>query len=196
MPLVCFRPYLRTAQAANLNERKKQMAKTKQGKPDAKAAATEKAKGANPSGAAGKATGRKAKGAAQAAAQSDNVPELLREVIQALGVIAARVESVRRTLWRMSEIRNYENKGGKGDKSGAGAEGTKQAMIKLLGELYYPHWENFVQDISSGRIDTAPEYAELRALPDWAAFRASFDADAGKPEAADAGKPEAKGGKR
>ena len=87
------------------------MAKAKQGKPDAKAAATEKAKGANPSGAAGKA-----KGAAQAA-QSDNVPELLREVIQALGVIAARVESVRRTLWRMSEVRNYENKG---DKGGAG----------------------------------------------------------------------------
>ena len=67
-----------------------------------------------------------------------------------------------------------------------------------------PHWKNFVQDISSGRIDTAPEYAELRALPDWAAFRASFDADTGKPEAAgagkpkaaDAGKPKAKGGKR
>ena len=163
----------------------------------AKAAATGKA-GANPSGAAGKAekpTKRKAAEKVQAE-KSDNVPELLREVIKALGVIAARVESVRRTLWRMSEIRNYENKGGKGDKSGAGAEGTKQAMIKLLGELYYPHWENFVQDISSGRIDTAPEYAELRALPDWAAFRASFDAGAGKPEAADAGKPKAKGGKR
>ena len=98
------------------------MAKTKQGKPDAKAAATEKAKGANPSGAAGKATGRKAKGAAQAAAQSDNVPELLREVIQALGVIAARVESVRRTLWRMSEVRNYENKG---DNGNADADGGK-----------------------------------------------------------------------
>ena len=152
----------------------------------AKAAATGKA-GANPSGAAGKAdkpTKRKAAEKVQAE-KSDNVPELLREVIKALGVIAARVESVRRTLWRIGEVRNYENKG---DKSGADAQGTKQAMIKLLGELYYPQWGNLVQDISSGRIDTAPEYAELRALPDWAAFRASFDADAGKPEA--------KGGKR
>ena len=152
----------------------------------AKAAATGKA-GANPSGAAGKAdkqTTRKAAEKAQAE-KSDNVPELLREVIKALGVIAARVESVRRTLWRIGEVRNYENKG---DKSGADAQGTKQAMIKLLGELYYPQWENLVQDISSGRIDTAPEYAELRALPDWAAFRASFNADGGKPKA--------KGGKR
>ena len=170
------------------------MAKAKQSKPDAKAAATGKA-GANPSGAAGKAdkpTKRKAAEKAQAE-KSDNVPELLREVIKALGVIAARVESVRRTLWRIGEVRNYENKG---DKSGADAQGTKQAMIKLLGELYYPQWENLVQDISSGRIDTAPEYAELRAMPDWAAFRASFNADGGKPKAADAGKPKAKGGKR
>ena len=170
------------------------MAKAKQSKPDAKAAATGKA-GANPSGAAGKAekpTKRKAAEKAQAE-KSDNVPELLREVIKALGVIAARVESVRRTLWRIGEVRNYENKG---DKSGADAQGTKQAMIKLLGELYYPQWENLVQDISSGRIDTAPEYAELRALPDWAAFRASFNADGGKPKAAGAGKPKAKGGKR
>ena len=53
-----------------------------------------------------------------------------------------------------------------------------------------------VKDIASGRIDTAPEYAELRALPDWAAFRASFNADGVKPKAADAGKPKAKGGKR
>ena len=93
------------------------MAKTKQGKPDAKAAVTEKANSANPSGAAGKAekpTKRKAAEKAQAE-KSDNVPELLREVIKALGVIAARVESVRRTLWRMSEVRNYENKGGKGE---------------------------------------------------------------------------------
>jgi len=170
------------------------MAKVKQSKPDAKAAATGKA-GANPSGAAGKAdkpTKRKAAEKAQAE-KTDNVPELLREVIKALGVIAARVESVRRTLWRIGEVRNYENKG---DKSGADAQGTKQAMIKLLGELYYPQWENLVQDISSGRIDTAPEYAELRALPDWAAFRASFNADGGKPKAAGAGKPKAKGGKR
>ena len=170
------------------------MAKAKQSKPDAKAAATGKA-GANPSGAAGKAdkpTKRKAAEKAQAE-KTDNVPELLREVIKALGVIAARVESVRRTLWRIGEVRNYENKG---DKSGADAQGTKQAMIKLLGELYYPQWENLVQDISSGRIDTAPEYAELRALPDWAAFRASFNADGGKPKAAGAGKPKAKGGKR
>lgn len=170
------------------------MAKAKQSKPDAKAAATGKAD-ANPSGAAGKAdkpTKRKAAEKAQAE-KTDNVPELLREVIKALGVIAARVESVRRTLWRIGEVRNYENKG---DKSGADAQGTKQAMIKLLGELYYPQWENLVQDISSGRIDTAPEYAELRALPDWAAFRASFNADGGKPKAAGAGKPKAKGGKR
>ena len=99
------------------------MAKAKQSKPDAKAAATGKA-GANPSGAAGNAekpTKRKGAGKAQAA-QSDNVPELLREVIQALGVIAARVESVRRTLWRMSEVRNYENKG---DNGNADADGGK-----------------------------------------------------------------------
>ena len=136
-----------------------------------------------------KRTGRKA------AAVADNATEreLLREVVKGLGVIADRVESVRRTLWRIGEVRNYENKG---DKSGADAQGTKQAMIKLLGELYYPQWENLVQDIASGRIDTAPEYAELRALPDWAAFRASFNADGVKPKAADAGKPKAKGGKR
>jgi hypothetical protein len=138
-----------------------------------------------------KRTGRKA------AAVADNATEreLLREVVKGLGVIADRVESVRRTLWRMSEVRNYENKGGKGEPlPDAGKQ--KQAMIKLLGELYYPQWENLVQDIASGRIDTAPEYAELRALPDWAAFRASFNADGVKPKAADAGKPKAKGGKR
>lgn len=58
-----------------------------------------------------KRTGRKA------AAVADNATEreLLREVVKGLGVIADRVESVRRTLWRMSEVRNYENKGGKGE---------------------------------------------------------------------------------
>ena len=102
------------------------MAKAKQSKPDAKAAATGKA-GANPSGAAGKAdkpTKRKAAGKAQAA-QSDNVPELLREVIKALGVIAARVESVRRTLWRIGEVRNYENKGDNGGADAADADKPK-----------------------------------------------------------------------
>ena len=68
-------------------------------KPDAKAAATKgKAKAANPSGKAGKAekpTGGKAAQAAKAG--NADFPEMLREVIKALGVIAARVEAVRRT---------------------------------------------------------------------------------------------------
>jgi len=40
--------------------------------------------------------------------------ELLREIAKGIKTIADRVESVRRTLWRMSEIREYENKGAKG----------------------------------------------------------------------------------
>ena len=158
-------------------------------KPDAKAAATKsKAKAANPSGKAGKAekpTGGKAAQAAKAG--NADLPEMLREVIKALGVIAARVEAVRRTLWRMSEVRNYEREGAEPD-----AKSRKQEIIRLLGEIHYPLWEGLVKDIQSGRIDTAPEYAEFRALPDWAAFRASLGAVAAKPEA----KAKAKGGKR
>lgn len=69
-----------------------------------------------------KRTGRKA------AAIADNATEreLLREVVKGLGVIADRVESVRRTLWRMSEIRNYENKGGKGEEPDAGKPETAE----------------------------------------------------------------------
>ena len=82
-------------------------------------------------------------------------------------------------------------------RTGRKAAAEKQKKVsRLLGEIFYPQWVEVVKDIQSGRIDTAPEYAELRALPDWAAFRASFDADTGKPEAAGAGKPKAKGGKR
>ncbi len=79
-----------------------------------------------------------------------------------------------------------------GGKPDAGAESRKAQMVKVLGEIYYPQWEKLANDIASGRIDTAPEYADLRAMPDWAAFRASFNADAAKPEA----KAKAKGGKR
>ena len=138
-----------------------------------------------------KRTGRKA------AAVADNATEreLLREVVKGLGVIADRVESVRRTLWRMSEVRNYENKGGKGEPLPE-AEKRKQEITRLLGEIYYPMWEGLVKDIKSGRIDTAPEYAEFRALPEWGAFRESLKAVAEKPDAAGAGKPKAKGGKR
>jgi len=182
-------------------------------KPDAKAAATnDRAKRANPSGKAGKAekpTGGKpdaAKGKTAAKvkvgilrftiggvnyeiSESATDTELLRAVVIGLCKLSEQMESLRRTLWRIGEIRNYAGKGGKPD---AGAESRKAQMVKLLGEIYYPQWEHLVNDIASGRIDTAPEYADLRAMPDWAAFRASFNADAAKPEA----KAKAKGGKR
>ena len=110
-------------------------------KPDAKAAATKsKAKAANPSGKAGKAekpTG--GKGAQAAKAGNADLPEMLREVIKALGVIAARVEAVRRTLWRIGEVRNYEREGAEPD-----AKSRKQEIIRLLGEIHYPLWEGLV----------------------------------------------------
>lgn len=68
-----------------------------------------------------KRTGRKA-----AVADNATERELLREVVKGLGVIADRVESVRRTLWRMSEVRNYENKGGKGEEPDAGKPETAE----------------------------------------------------------------------
>ena len=151
----------------------------KQSKAKAKAAA-------KPDAAKGK-TAAKVKadkaGKRKGAAVADNATEreLLREIVKGLGVIADRVESIRRTLWRMSEIRNYAGKGGKPD---ADTESRKAQIIKLLGEIYYPQWEGLVKDIASGRIDTAPEYADLRAMPDWAAFRASFNV---KPETAEGG---------
>lgn len=40
--------------------------------------------------------------------------EILREIAKGIKTIADRVESVRRTLWRMSEIREYESKSAKG----------------------------------------------------------------------------------
>ena len=149
-----------------MDDKKKQAA-------NAKKATAKKAHGANANATHGKATGRKAQ-----AAQAENagVIELLRELINGVKTVADRVESVRRTLWRMSDVRNYENKGGESD-----AERRKQAMIKSLGELYFPQWEKLVDDIASGRIDTAPEYAEFRAEPHFAEFRASFNADGVKP---------------
>ena len=62
-----------------------------------------------------------------AAAVADNATEreLLREVVKGLGVIADKVESVRRTLWRIGEIRNYENKGGNGEEPDAGKPEAK-----------------------------------------------------------------------
>ncbi len=155
------------------------MDKRKKPNANAKTATAKKAKGANTPATHGKPTGRKAQ-----AAQADNagLPELLRELIAGVSVVADRVESVRRTLWRMSEVRNYTNKGDKGNGE-ADAESRKQKMIQCLGELYYPQWESLVQDIASGRIDTAPEYAAFRAEPHWAAFRASFNMDGAKPEA-------------
>ena len=107
--------------------------------------------------------------------------ELLRAVVIGLCKLSEQLESLRRTLWRIGEVRNYTGKGGKPD---AGAESRKAQMVKLLGEIYYPQWEKLANDIASGRIDTAPEYADLRAMPDWAAFRASFNV---KPETAEGG---------
>ena len=69
-------------------------------------------------------------------------------------------------------------------RTGRKAAAEKQKKVsRLLGEIFYPQWVEVVKDIQSGRIDTAPEYAELRALPDWAAFRKSFKAVAEKPKA-------------
>ena len=98
----------------------------KRNKPSAtaKGATAKKAKGAGTPATRGKPTGRKAQ-----AERADNagLRELLREVITGIKTVADRVESVRRTLWRMSEVRNYESKGEKQaeENTGAGTESAK-----------------------------------------------------------------------
>lgn len=59
----------------------------------------------------------KAKAAKRKAAKAPppaSLRELLRQVIDGEKLIADRLESVRRTLWRMDEVRKYENKSGAG----------------------------------------------------------------------------------
>lgn len=65
---------------------------------------------------------------AQNAAIADNATEreLLREIAKGIGVIADRVESVRRTLWRIGEVRAYENKGAAADRKPEAAEGGEE----------------------------------------------------------------------
>lgn len=109
--------------------KKQGKAKTKAGagvKPDAAKAQAAKVKADKP---AKPARGK----AAKVAAVADDLTEreLLREIVKGLRVVADRVESVRRTLWRMSEIREYESKGAKGkpetaqDRPDAGLGGEK-----------------------------------------------------------------------
>lgn len=146
------------------------MDKRKKPNVTAKKATAKKAKGANTPATHGKATGRKAQ-----AEQADNagLPELLRELIAGVKVVADRVESVRRTLWRMSEVRNYENKGAKPTE--------KNALREAVADLFTPMAEEFISDIKSGRVNTAKEYEWLRAFPDWEQFVASYKT--GAPEA-------------
>ena len=58
------------------------------------------------------------KGAAVAADKT--LRELLGEIISGQKIIADRIESVRRTLWRTDAVRNYNGKG-----ADAGAEAVK-----------------------------------------------------------------------
>ena len=139
--------------------------------PNAKAkTATKKAKRADAQ--ADKPTDRKAQAQAQKA-DNAGLPELLRELIAGVKVVADRVESVRRTLWRMSEVRNYENKGAKPT--------PKNALREAVADLFTPMAEEFIADIKSGRVNTAKEYDWLRAFPDWEQFVASYQT--GAPEA-------------
>ena len=142
----------------------------KRKKPNVKTA-TKKTKGADTPATNSKPTGRKAQ-----AAQAENagLPELLRELIAGVKVVADRVESVRRTLWRMSEVRNYENKSAKPKE--------KNALREAVADVFTPLAEKFIADMASGRIDTAPEYAAFRDDPNWAAFRESFNAGGVKPK--------------
>ena len=105
--------------------------------PNAKAkTATKKAKRADAQ--ADKPTDRKAQ-----AQKADNagLPELLRELIAGVSVVADRVkivadrvESVRRTLWRMSEVRNYAGKSDKGNgEADAETDGAKPEAKKGRG---------------------------------------------------------------
>lgn len=56
---------------------------------------------------------RKAQGAAFD--ESATLPEMFTAVVSLLGVIADRLESIRRTLWRMESVRQYHGKGANGD---------------------------------------------------------------------------------
>ena len=114
------------------------MDKRKKPNATAKTTTAKKAKGANTPATHGKPTGRKAQ-----AAQADNagLPELLRELIAGVSVVADRVkivadrvESVRRTLWRMSEVRNYAGKSDKGNgEADAETDGAKPEAKKGRG---------------------------------------------------------------
>ena len=146
------------------------MQKQKQKNANAKTATEKKPKGADTPTTHGKPTGRKAQ---TQKADNAGLPELLRELIAGVKVVADRVESVRRTLWRMSEVRNYENKGAKPTE--------KNALREAVADLFTPMAEEFIADIKSGRVNTAKEYDWLRAFPDWEQFVASYQT--GAPEA-------------
>ena len=103
-----------------------------------------------------KRTGHKA----EQAVQADKIG--LREIYEAfadgfqtegekLDVIAARLESIRKTLWRMSDVRNYR---GKGDVEARG-DGDKAAdeAWNLLREFILATLAQFKADVANGRID-------------------------------------------
>lgn len=104
-------------------------------------------------------TGRKPAQAAQVA-QADKIG--LREIYKAivdgfqlqgekLDVIAARLESIRKTLWRMSDVRNYKGKG-EDVKQGDGDAATSEAW-NLLREFFTVAFKQFKADVANGRID-------------------------------------------
>lgn len=72
-----------------------------------KAAAADRPKGKRTASA----SKRKAMGKGAAIAENATLREMLKTVIAELSVIADRVESVRRTLWRTEAVRNYHGKG-------------------------------------------------------------------------------------
>ena len=90
-----------------------------------KAAAAEKPKRTRTASA----SKRKAMGKGAAIAENATLREMLKTVIAELSVIADRVESVRRTLWRTEAVRAYH---GKAD---AGADTPEAKAENLTGEV-------------------------------------------------------------
>lgn len=89
-------------------------------------------------------------------ADNADVTELLREVIKGIDVVAQRIESVRRTLWRIGEVRAYNKDGDKG---------AKDTLRELVADTFTPlveeamkgdGWADFCKSfVAGGNADAA-----------------------------------------
>ena len=95
-----------------------------------------------------KKAGRKA--AQTAKADKGGLREILGKILDSLEVIAARQESIRRTMWRMSEVREYQ---GKGEKKDAGEQAADRDAIALLVDFLLPVFKQLKADVASGRVN-------------------------------------------